>query len=164
MEKLIRQCNWCQAEFETEWETKLYCSRYHKERAAQRRQNKARIKKKTVYLRQCKGCEQTFTTTSNKKLYCSTECQKWFRTQHRTERDKEYINAKTPSFKRRIYFASEGICGICKEPIDLRNKYPNPKSFSIDHIIPRAAGGSHSFSNLQAAHLDCNARRGNKPL
>jgi 5-methylcytosine-specific restriction endonuclease McrA len=70
----------------------------------------------------------------------------------------------TPNFKRRIYFASQGICGICQTMIDLRLQYPNPKSFSIDHIIPRSLGGTHGAKNLQAAHLDCNARRGNKPL
>jgi len=160
-----RTCEWCEQSFQTEWETKAYCKRSHKEQARElRKRNRSPRQVTELYVKECIGCASTFSTRRAVQLYCSQDCREWIRTQIKTERDKEYRNQLTPSFKRRIFFASQGVCGICQTMIDLRLKHPNPKSFSLDHIVPRSLGGSHSASNLQAAHLDCNARRGNKPL
>ena len=35
--------------------------------------------------------------------------------------------------------------------------WPHPESKSIDHIIAINNGGPHTLSNLQAAHIRCNA-------
>jgi len=48
------------------------------------------------------------------------------------------------------------ICGICGQKINRRLKYPNPRSKSIDHIVPISQGGADAPINLQAAHLRCN--------
>ena len=44
-------------------------------------------------------------------------------------------------------------CGIC-------GRYVPIKERSLDHIIPIALGGSHTFENVQLAHLSCNKSRG----
>ncbi len=41
-----------------------------------------------------------------------------------------------------------GICDICKLPIW-------PKSFHVDHIVPRGLGGSNQPDNLRALHRRC---------
>jgi hypothetical protein len=56
-----------------------------------------------------------------------------------------------------IYERDEGICHICYRKV-------SKKSFSIDHLIPLAAGGSHTPENVALAHLKCNLRRGNGKL
>jgi 5-methylcytosine-specific restriction endonuclease McrA len=33
---------------------------------------------------------------------------------------------------------------------------------TLDHVRPRAKGGSHSLANLRLAHRSCNSRRGTK--
>jgi 5-methylcytosine-specific restriction endonuclease McrA len=163
MEKFTRNCGYCYQEFQTEFETKAYCSRLHKEKAKQyRQQSRAGIVVK-VYFNTCPGCQIHYSTRRSKQVYCSTECGEFQRQQLARERDKQYENQRTPSFKRRIYFKSEGHCGICGEWIDLREKHPSKKSMSVDHIVPRAKGGSHSFDNLQAAHLGCNERKSDRP-
>ena len=48
---------------------------------------------------------------------------------------------------------SGGICGICGEAVD-------PERFHVDHIVPLGLGGEHSYSNVQAAHPDCNMVKG----
>jgi 5-methylcytosine-specific restriction endonuclease McrA len=45
-------------------------------------------------------------------------------------------------------------CGLCGFDVDMNatNKF-NP---TVDHIIPKARGGTHHRSNLQLAHSFCN--------
>jgi 5-methylcytosine-specific restriction endonuclease McrA len=164
MKQFTRKCQWCLDEFQTEWETKEYCSRSHKEQAREFRKKQRRRTVRTLFVRECIGCAHSYSTYNRQKLYCSEECREFTKQQIRRERDRQFYNRKNPSFKRRIYFASNGRCGICGEIIDLQFKYPNEMSLSLDHIIPVSLGGSHAATNLQAAHLGCNTRRGNAPL
>jgi 5-methylcytosine-specific restriction endonuclease McrA len=50
-------------------------------------------------------------------------------------------------------------CGICGRAVNLFAAKDNPDKPSIDHIIPRAAGGTNDPANLQLAHLSCNHRK-----
>lgn len=52
-----------------------------------------------------------------------------------------------------VYRRAGGLCGICAEPVD-------PSTFHVDHIIPLARGGEHSYANTQPAHPVCNLRKG----
>jgi 5-methylcytosine-specific restriction endonuclease McrA len=51
----------------------------------------------------------------------------------------------------------DGLCGICGLDVD-------PQYFDIDHIIPLARGGEHSYRNVQVAHRRCNQRKGARLL
>ena len=51
-------------------------------------------------------------------------------------------------------------CKLCGLPIDSGLKFPHPLSQSIDHVMPVSKGGEHSYANTQAAHLNCNIRKG----
>ena len=48
-----------------------------------------------------------------------------------------------------VYNKSEGRCAIC-------GKFVPFESFTVDHIIPLAKGGSNDMSNLQCACKTCN--------
>ena len=64
--------------------------------------------------------------------------------------------------KKKI-FATQTICGICGKPVDFSQKYPNPLSPCIDHIIPIEKGGHPSdIDNLQLAHWTCNRQKSDK--
>jgi hypothetical protein len=52
------------------------------------------------------------------------------------------------------------ICRICGCFVDLTLASPDPLRASIDHIIPRARGGTDERSNLQLCHLHCNVIKG----
>lgn len=54
-----------------------------------------------------------------------------------------------------LYNRDKGVCQVCKLPC-LR------KVASLDHIKPLSKGGKHIWSNVQLAHLVCNARKGNR--
>jgi len=51
--------------------------------------------------------------------------------------------------------ANATTCALCGEPFtDLTDPAV------VDHILPRARGGTDEASNLQAAHQSCNAQKG----
>jgi hypothetical protein len=51
-------------------------------------------------------------------------------------------------------------CHLCAEPIPPEAAWPDPLSASMDHVIPLAKGGSHTYDNVKSAHLTCNIRKG----
>jgi 5-methylcytosine-specific restriction endonuclease McrA len=52
-----------------------------------------------------------------------------------------------------VFESSGGVCYLCGEVLTF-------EAFHIDHVIPIARGGSHTFDNLKAAHPSCNVRKG----
>jgi 5-methylcytosine-specific restriction protein A len=50
------------------------------------------------------------------------------------------------------------VCAICGDTIDFatRDKARRP---SLDHVVPRALGGTDDISNLQLSHFHCNQRK-----
>jgi 5-methylcytosine-specific restriction endonuclease McrA len=51
-------------------------------------------------------------------------------------------------------------CWICSFPIDLREPKNSPGSFTLDHVVPRSAGGGRlGIMNIKPAHRYCNILR-----
>lgn len=59
--------------------------------------------------------------------------------------------------RQEVYERDKWMCGICNEPVDKALKFPDVMSASLDHIIPMAKGGPHSYENTQCAHFICNS-------
>jgi len=71
------------------------------------------------------------------------------------------IAAFVENVEREVVLERDGwICQLCDQPIDRSARSPDPMSRSIDHRIPLARGGVHSYSNCQSAHLGCNLSKG----
>jgi len=60
-------------------------------------------------------------------------------------------------YRHLIFQRDQGICGICKNPVD-------PNNWHADHIIPLSQGGDHSYTNVQVSHPMCNYKKGAKSL
>jgi 5-methylcytosine-specific restriction endonuclease McrA len=56
-----------------------------------------------------------------------------------------------------VYDRDSGMCGICGLPVERTD-------FHVDHIVPLARGGEHSYANVQAAHPLCNASKRDRIL
>lgn len=54
-----------------------------------------------------------------------------------------------------LYIRDDGVCQICDQACSREDA-------SIDHIVPIARGGAHTWDNVQLAHLLCNIRKGTK--
>jgi 5-methylcytosine-specific restriction endonuclease McrA len=67
--------------------------------------------------------------------------------------------------KRRSVYDRDGwLCRLCLRPVDRRLSLPHPHAATLDHMTPRAEGGSSDPDNLQTAHAICNHVRGTLPL
>jgi len=52
------------------------------------------------------------------------------------------------------------ICQICGKPVDdtdIENGHAHSLYPTLDHIIPLSKGGSHTWANVQLAHMGCNS-------
>lgn len=82
--------------------------------------------------------------------------------QRRRARKAGAVTEKFATFE--IFERDEWQCGICVEAVDKSLKYPDPRSPSLDHIIPLSFDGDHTRANVRLAHLICNIRRGNREM
>ncbi|WP_208753913.1 HNH endonuclease [Streptomyces bauhiniae] len=53
-------------------------------------------------------------------------------------------------------------CRLCSFSVDQAAQWPDPLSAAIDHVVPIAAGGPDTLSNVQLAHQGCNWRKSSK--
>jgi 5-methylcytosine-specific restriction endonuclease McrA len=70
---------------------------------------------------------------------------------------RDYIKRDAaPTFSRyNVYLRDEFTCQYCGKVFEARN-------LTFDHVIPRAAGGISSWTNVVAACGPCNHRKGSK--
>lgn len=61
-----------------------------------------------------------------------------------------------------IYERDIWLCGLCDKPVDPAVSWPDRSSASLDHIVPLSKGGTHTYENVQLAHLSCNVSKGNR--
>ena len=61
-----------------------------------------------------------------------------------------------PISEKIVYFRDGWKCQICHKSVDNKFNWPDSMSPSLDHIIPLSKGGTHTYNNVQLAHLTCN--------
>lgn len=55
-------------------------------------------------------------------------------------------------------------CQLCGMKVPAAKRHPDPKSASIDHIIPISRGGGDVKANVQLTHFSCNIAKNNRAL
>jgi 5-methylcytosine-specific restriction endonuclease McrA len=60
---------------------------------------------------------------------------------------------------REIYERDGWRCHLCGRRIFKSKRWPDPKSGTIDHIVPLSEGGIDEPANVAAAHWDCNREK-----
>lgn len=113
----------------------------------------------------CAWCDAGFVARlyGTPDRYCSRECATRGRDKrHATSaRQRGIVHQKWISPQRRyaIYARDSWTCHLCAEPVDPSLPYNDPWAASLDHLTPRALGGTHDDDNLRLAHRWCNAVR-----
>lgn len=117
-----------------------------------------------VFITECATCSQLFTSRSTRHT-CSTKCAEAARLEGRREGKQKRRAIKRDAFVARVsprkVFERDGWrCHLCGKKINRTAKAPHPKSATIDHVIPLAAGGTHEPLNCRSAHFICNSTKG----
>lgn len=103
----------------------------------------------------CAVCGDAFMAVNSQgghtSRYCSSRCS---RTAHKGS---GWISA---SSRAAIYERDGWKCQICFRPTKRTYDHSDPDSPTLDHVLPRARGGSDDPENLRLAHAMCNAVRG----
>ncbi|WP_460916970.1 HNH endonuclease [Plantactinospora veratri] len=149
-----RACRECGGSMEGKRPQATYCSRSCKERASAKRHVTER------------NARQKGTRTAWKKTHRKTDAGKDERWAEQARRRARAAGAPVVELvKREVVFARDGwICQLCGEPT-LRETGHDPRSASVDHTVPLAEGGSHTYDNTVTAHLACNVwEKRTKPL
>jgi 5-methylcytosine-specific restriction endonuclease McrA len=78
------------------------------------------------------------------------------RSQSRRAREKKaFVERVSP---KKVFDSNGWICQICFEPVDPDSQDVNTRA-TLDHVIPLAKGGKHSYENTQLAHGLCNSTK-----
>lgn len=114
----------------------------------------------------CVECGEKYIAHYPTSKYCSPTCQ---RRVTRTRRKYKDITIDKGITLRRLAKRDRDRCQICGGLVDWNDKYKTDKTIitgnqypSIDHIIPIAHGGVHSWENVQLAHRICNSIKNDK--
>jgi len=113
--------------------------------------------------RQCRACGKAFEAKGKAHHYCSDDCRLrvWY-PQKRARRKARMVGFVDPI---RVMERDNWTCQLCGHPAPkrLRGKM-DPMAPELDHILPLAAGGQHTYENTQCAHRSCNMSKGARPL
>lgn len=88
--------------------------------------------------------------------YCSRRCSR----KAQDRRRGRFIIA--PQDRRAIYERDGWTCQLCGDPVNPSLGPSDIWAATLDHIVPRSAGGDHSPKNLRLAHRWCNSVRGDE--
>lgn len=87
---MIKICEHCGKEFETDRDTKRFCTRKCKDASKQKRRRKGIRNDNIEYVRICPICGVEFTTNHFDKIYCSDECVKEHSKEHYKQNKERY--------------------------------------------------------------------------
>jgi 5-methylcytosine-specific restriction endonuclease McrA len=110
----------------------------------------------------CMDCGQPFETPYPTQRYCSNTCQnRATRTRRRARKREAFVEEV---WRSKVFERDGWICGICGDPVNRDAKVPELDAPVMDHIVPLAQGGEHSYSNTQCAHFYCNSVKRDLPM
>lgn len=110
----------------------------------------------------CVVCGKEFETLQPSQKTCSKTCSKTYKNYRNDHRlNKDNIVDKDITLAT-LYKRDKGICYICKRKCEWNDKkgFAVGKAYpTIEHLIPLARGGKHSWSNVRLACKECNSKK-----
>lgn len=169
-------CGWCGDSFVRPTRAKRKCC----SDVCRAKMKHVRLGRVPNPLLSCRQCGKEYRPKDRRRnMYCSRDC--YFASLGRGKANREGCKAERRGglsdgphrrTARRLGVAHEAIipmqiferdgwmCKLCGKPVMEELEHPNPRSASLDHIIPMLMGGTHTKDNVQCAHLGCNMSKG----
>jgi hypothetical protein len=159
-----KTCPQCGKDFVAIRQDRTYCySGWCAQAAYQARRANGEAKRQVPHEVTCDGCRKVFTAKHPRARWCSTACAGRHANHVKSRRRQPRITTE-PYTDRQIYERDQWRCHICGKKIDPAIKSPDPKSASIDHLVPLALGGDDTPANVAAAHRTCNRLKATKAI
>ena len=124
---------------------------------------------KRLAIHVCKNCGKEYCqmiTGYNSKTYCSEKCQeRWYSRRASEKRYKKLMSRRhdTDISLELLYKKEHGVCYLCGSVCDWSDGEERDGTFvaggnypSIDHVVPVAKGGTHTWDNIRLACRRCN--------
>ncbi|RLU79308.1 hypothetical protein CTZ27_37345 [Streptomyces griseocarneus] len=54
------------------------------------------------------------------------------------------------------------LCHLCARPIPRDVHFRDPEAATVDHVVPLARGGMHTYANMRPAHRRCNISKNDR--
>lgn len=112
----------------------------------------------------CRECGESFVVADGRSAvgyaYCSRGCER--RASRRAHRDRRRTRKAGGErvFRRKVFERDGWRCRLCGGKVARDRAVPHPKAPTVDHIVPLAEGGQHTYLNVQTAHFICNSLKG----
>lgn len=101
-------------------------------------------------------CGKRFVSSKAAK-YCSDRCtNRTTAHKRRVTKRGAFVEDVAPSV---VYARDNYTCHLCGGTLDMGAASPQPKSPTLDHVVPLSRGGTHSYANVKAAHFRCNVSK-----
>lgn len=150
-----------------EKKTEMVLKRQAKELRIKERQAEEE-RKKAERIHKCPVCG----TETNRPKYCCPDCAKKSSNKQRDHRRRMKITARlidNDITVEGLYRRDSGVCYLCGGRCNLEDYTVRDGAFvagdwypSIDHVVPLAKGGEHSWNNVRLAHRRCNILKSDK--
>lgn len=168
IERKSRACKICGKTLPEDIIHGVYCSDNCRRENARRIDVEINIKKKKVEIK-CKECGKIFIPVygDKRRTFCSKECgnknsRRKRRVKHKERAEKNGVFYE-PVDTLKVFERDKWTCQICHKKLNPLNRGTIlPDAPELDHIIPWAKGGEHSYSNTQCLCRSCNATKGDK--
>jgi 5-methylcytosine-specific restriction endonuclease McrA len=158
-------CERCGKEFSTKHKTQKYCSKTCSDAMQELRKTLKRQEARPVL--ECAYCGNTFKAICVRSKYCSPKCE---RKQHDTVhklRKRGCARIEQGITLKKLRTRDKDICHICGGKTNINDNSRNESGFfvagntypTIDHVMPLAKGGNHTWDNVKLAHLKCNGAK-----
>lgn len=160
----IRQknCIECNKKFYARYRNKIFCS----DKCSSSHQRSKIIINRPKYKKNCKHCGKEFITTRSNAKYCTNECSKKYNWRiAEAIRDKRIrMNGEVhwDITLEKLVIRDKNICYLCNEEVHMDKHYNHNMYGSIDHVVPLAKGGTHTWNNIKLAHRICNSIKSDK--
>lgn len=174
---LVKRCPRCQGEFELEdFSSAGYCKPCNRARALawNRAHPEKTAEKVRVSMRKRWAADPEFRARSIEKNrewkaanpeavrehhVRSTPAQRARHAEHQAARRAATKGVVVQEHVERsvVFERDGGLCGICGDPV-------LTDDWHMDHVVPLALGGEHSYANVQVSHPACNLSKGGRSL
>ena len=150
--KRIKSCINCNKEYDTHQDRSKYCSYKCK--------YEYKVKMKPISNIKCKECGKWFSTTNKLKVFCSEKCgdKNYYRRKEMLRRERIVSNGKVhwDISIERLLRRDGHSCYLCGETVNTKTDHNDDYYPSIEHVVPVAKGGTHTWDNVKLAHRRCN--------